>query len=365
LRDGVAIHCLFGVDDFYWTEFVEATEGRLGVHINEFTNLVEVETIPGVLRGFPSIRVQNLAIESVVAWVQEHTSGREFKRVTGGGQHTGVRDHGHGTEEVVFFGTEPRMYGVTHLPAGDSRACVVICSSTHAELQKTYRHEAVLARALATRGFAVQRFHYKGTGNSEGDISELTFPAMIDAGRQATERIVDLAKAQDVVFVGVRLGAYPAISLAAEFSSTSIVFWDPVLDADRFMKEALRSHAIAAIRAETKPETVQQTLQRLERDGWIDLLGFEMTSQFHASIKGKKLIDYSLDESEVLIVPFGKLNTEPLVQAWSRSAVRVTNAPGAQRTAWWLAEAASEERMKDGEALAHRTADWISAAIPH
>jgi len=358
LSDGVPVHFFFGLDDFYWTEFEHATRGRLGEDLKQFSDLVDIETVPGTVRGFPSIRVQELVIDSVLKWVGAHSRGRENKHITVSEMHTRIRR----PEEVAYFGASPRMYGVTHLPKGVPRASVVICSSTHAELLKSYRLEVVLARELAARGFAVQRFHYKGEGNSEGDLSELTLPAMVDAARQATSRIVDSAGTEDLVFVGVRLGAYPATILATEFDGTPLVFWDPVLDTDRFMKDALRSHAIAAIKGEAKPESVKQSLQRLDRDGSIDLLGYDIRSTFHSSIKGKKLSDHSPEGSDVLIIPFGSLNTKPLAQVWADKGIPLTTLDKADSGAWWLVEEVAEDRMKRGENLAARTADWIVAA---
>ncbi|MFV2000150.1 MAG: alpha/beta fold hydrolase [Acidimicrobiia bacterium] len=362
LSDGVPVHFLYGLDDFYWTEFEHATRGRLGEDLERFSDFVDVETVPGTVRGFPSIRVQELVIDSAVTWVKAHSSGRANKHTTVSDVHTRIGRPDDATEEMAYFGASPRMYGVTHLPNGDRRASVVICSSTHAELLKSYRLEVVLARELAARGFAVQRFHYKGEGNSEGDLSELTLPAMVDAARQATSRILDNAGTGELVFVGVRLGAYPATILATEFDGTPLVFWDPVLDTDRFMKDALRTHAIAAIKGEAKPESAKQSLQRLDRDGSIDLLGYDIRSTFHSSIKGKKLSDYSPEGSDVLVVPFGNLDTEALAQVWANEGIPLATLDKADGGAWWLVEEVTEDRLKRGENLAARTADWIAAA---
>ena len=362
LADGVPIHILFGMDDFYWTQFRDAAQGRLGEDLDHYKDLIRVETIQGTLRGFPTVRVQDLAVESVVNWVREHAGSQTAGHKTGGEMHTRTTAGDQASEDVTYFGAAPRMYGVTHLPDGDARAAVVICSSTHAELLKSYRLEVLLARALATQGFAVIRFHYRGAGNSEDTGEVLTLPAMINAARQARDHIVDLAGTTKLVFVGVRLGAYPATALATENPGSQLILWDPVLDTDNYMKDALRTHAIAAIRGEAKPETVKESLERLHSDGSIDLLGYEIRSEFHSSIQGRKLTDYSPEGSEVLVVPFGKSNKEDLTTLWGDNGISVTNLGAADRAAWWLAEDASMERQQRGEALASRTADWIAAA---
>jgi len=74
LTDGVPIRFLYGDDDFFWTEFQEASEGRLGRDLDRFSDLIEIETVPGVVRGFLSIRVQDVVINTTVDWIERVTS---------------------------------------------------------------------------------------------------------------------------------------------------------------------------------------------------------------------------------------------------------------------------------------------------
>jgi len=74
LTDGVPVRFLYGEDDFFWTEFQEAAEGRLGADLDRYAELIELETVPGVVRGFLSVRVQDLVIESSLGWVERITS---------------------------------------------------------------------------------------------------------------------------------------------------------------------------------------------------------------------------------------------------------------------------------------------------
>lgn len=278
--------------------------------------------------------------------------------------HTRVDPLNGSIEEIAFFGTSPRMFGCVHLPHERARAVAVICSSTHAELLKAYRVEVLLGRELAARGIAVQRFHYRGDGNSEGDISDLTLSTMIDASRQARDHIAVRSETINFVFVGVRLGVYPAAVLSAESPGAPLVLWDPVLDTDRFMSDALRTHAIASIRGEAKPERTEQTLHRLDREGSIDLLGYEITSGFHKSIKGRQLEKYVPGARDALVVPFGSLNTAPLEEAWRDMGITLSEIDGTEREAWWLDVQATKDRTGRARLLASRTADWIAEHVP-
>ncbi len=267
------------------------------------------------------------------------------------------------TEEIGYFGSDPRMFGCLHLPKGQAKAALVVCSSTHAELLKAYHLEVLLARELAAAGIAVHRFHYRGDGNSEGADTDLTLPAMKAATREAHERVVERSGAERLGVVGVRLGAFPAVSLAAEAGGASVLLWDPVLDTDRFMKDAIRSHAISALKGDAKPERVEQVLARLEAEGSVELLGYELTSAFHASIAGQMLADHVPTKSQVLIVPFGSLNTEALTERWQAAGVDINDLQGTGREAWWLDEQATEDRNQRGATLVRRSAEWLIEAL--
>ena len=74
LTDGVPVRFLFGEDDFFWTEFQEAREGRLGRELDRFSDLVDIEIVPGVVRGFLSVHVQDIVISTTLDWVERMTS---------------------------------------------------------------------------------------------------------------------------------------------------------------------------------------------------------------------------------------------------------------------------------------------------
>ena len=143
-----------------------------------------------------------------------------------------VVDSDTGTSEKVFyFGpTETKMIGWLHVPSGQARAGIVICPSTEAEMAQTRRREVLLARSLAARGFAVLRFQYRGSGNSYGHPSSITFSSMLDDVAAAARHLCDASGVSAVGFVGVRLGGIVAAATAGQFGPSALALWEPALD---------------------------------------------------------------------------------------------------------------------------------------
>lgn len=70
LERNVPLKMLFGEDDFFRTEFESAREGRLGHLLDAHTDHLDIEVLPGIVRGFLTIQVQDQCIESVLRWVE-------------------------------------------------------------------------------------------------------------------------------------------------------------------------------------------------------------------------------------------------------------------------------------------------------
>src|SRR3954447_25668070 len=92
------------------------------------------------------------------------------------------------TEEATFLGEgRSRFLAFLHRPrAATPVGGVLLCGSLYQDLHLNYRPEVLLARALAARGFAVARFQYRGTGNSDDiDGGAVTWESMVADARAA------------------------------------------------------------------------------------------------------------------------------------------------------------------------------------
>jgi hypothetical protein len=153
-------------------------------------------------------------------------------------------------DEVELFGGPEAIFGCRHVGAapgeettGGVTAGVVVCSSVGPDAAASYGAEARLGRALAGAGVAVQRFHYRGTGASDGAPDELSFSAMVDDARAALARLRTCVRPAAVAFVGVRLGALVAARLASSVDGAPVALWSPVADVRQVLEAAARARA--------------------------------------------------------------------------------------------------------------------------
>ncbi len=91
---------------------------------------------------------------------------------------------------------------------------VLVCSPLHAEMQRNYRREVLLSRRLASAGAAVERFHYRGTGNSAGEPGRLALDTMIEDGIAAVHHLQQRVGGVPLVVLGTRVGGLVAAAVA-------------------------------------------------------------------------------------------------------------------------------------------------------
>lgn len=286
-------------------------------------------------------------------------------------------DHRLGVRVVAerFGPLGARLIGCAHAPlATTPHAGVVICSSLYGEfLSNYYRREVLLAAALAGQGLAVQRFHYRGTGNSDGRAEEVTFDAMVDDARAGAAHLRTEEGVTDVAFLGTRFGAMIAAAAAADVPNAPVVLWAPVSDGERYFREAFRARMIRELKEGRvdRPSTATM-LDELERDGVVDVLGHAIQRALFYSAKGKSLAALlTTGPRPVLLTQIGKSGqlqgdyTE-LVERWRRAGWPVDTSLVTEDEAWWFVgeEWKAEEQRAGTAALVAQTKEWLVDHLP-
>jgi len=289
------------------------------------------------------------------------------------GLHVATRiDDANGTaERIELRGAEGRrVFSCVYLPPSRPRGAVLICPALHSEFTRNYRREVLLARRLAEEGFAVERFHYRGTGNSDGDGWELSFETMREDAANCLEHLLAESGLRTPYLVGTRWGALVAASVASAHPEAPVVMWEPLLDASRFFRDAFRTRLIFERKSGVeRPSTGDELAQRLREGEAIDIVGHTLEGALYVS-SADRTLEQELgvaDRSMLLlqIGPSGTVRREYSEQSdrWRTAGLSVDVEIVKGDETWWLVD----ERWHDEggrpmtKELIERTTRWFLA----
>lgn len=147
-----------------------------------------------------------------------------------------------------FGFTDRGAFTTNVFPLGTRIGAVVICPSLFVDRHQNNRIEVLLSRRLARLGVAVCRFHYRGTGNSSGDVDEITWESVLadawDAHEQLSQRI---DRDAPIGLLGTRFGSLVAVALGAGNARVPIALWVPIPSADTYAHDLERYGRVARI----------------------------------------------------------------------------------------------------------------------
>ena len=271
-------------------------------------------------------------------------------------------------EEAGFAGpAKQRIFTFGHLPAGRPIGGVLICSPLHAEFQTNYRREVLLARTLAVQGCAVQRFHYYGTGHSFGTSAEMTIDSMVQDANTALHSLAELLGDAPVGVIGSRFGALIAARVSASLASAPLAMWEPVNDGARYFKDAMRASLVLDLKEEaSEGRTTQAIVDDLQRDGFVDLLGYSVQRRLCDSAAAASLAESIGDRPRsVLILQLGPQKrmrrefvdlSDDLTRAGFSVETRIL--PG--KESWWFSNEPTRAAPLSRRAV-DATAEWFTA----
>ncbi|MGZ8565480.1 MAG: serine aminopeptidase domain-containing protein [Actinomycetota bacterium] len=272
-------------------------------------------------------------------------------------------------EEVGYFGTgDATMFRSTHIPSAPVLGGVVICSPLFEDFRRNYRAEVILSRSLAANGVAVQRYQYRGWGNSEGDPDRMTFGTMCADATAAAAFLVQTVGQIPVLWLGTRIGALVAAAASRE-GNASLALWEPVTDPSSYFREALRAQAAKNF-MQRKTTGDGEGRSDLERRGSIDVVGWEIRRPLYESLMGCSLDAEVGDRPRSLLMidrsaaGDGAPELAPLVDAWRRRGFVVQDeAIEAQRTRWVGIRWEADEMFPPNRQLVEVTRTWVLAHL--
>lgn len=175
--------------------------------------------------------------------------------------------------QPLFFGAPgQRLFGQYHptLATGEADVhALLICSPFGHEALCAYRTMRDLAAATAAAGIPALRFDYTGSGNAEGDASDLSgLDAWVHNIVEAAAALRQLSGATHITLLGIRLGALLA-TLATPLceAACDLIAIAPVSSGRAYLRELKALH-LAGLAGMAQPP-VSDTSDLFESGGFI------------------------------------------------------------------------------------------------
>ncbi len=271
-------------------------------------------------------------------------------------------------EEAEFFGTGPdRLFGIRYMPSSMKPvAGVVMCTPILAQFRAHYRSGVLSARALAARGLAVQRFHYRGMGNSDGEQSALSLGSMTEDALAAATRLTEEAGPISIAFLGVNVGGYPAAE--ASKSGQPLILDSAPSSGRTYFRNALRAHAVYKLRREGDQNVTTDTLlEELRRpDADVSLLGCRVYLALYESLYAASLVDVVGDKPRpTMLIGLGEQGTlkpegeKVRAELAGRGFDLQVEVRDKVDPFWYVENAAPEDQPETWE-TAERIAGWLA-----
>jgi hypothetical protein len=280
------------------------------------------------------------------------------------------------TTEMAGFlpagsGTD-RLFGSFALPPGEPTACVLIHSPLYAENARNYRREVILARDLAVRGIASLRFHYRGSGYSDGDPAAVSFTSMCADASVALARLIERCPGIPVGYMGTRLGALVAARTARDAAPAPMLLWDPAPDAAAFLNDAAKGRRAGGMVADRQLGESAAGDEDPWSTGYLDSLGYRLPVGLRDSLDGVSLAGCLGDAPRPILVvtmvpayepkPIAMAAAEEL-RAATGADVEVRRIEG--RLSWWTTRDSwdpDEDHPPTREVIS-RSAEWLERQL--
>jgi len=197
-------------------------------------------------------------------------------------------------KETPFFfpGVAHSLFGVLHEPeVRPIRGAFLFCHPLAEEKLWAHRVFVSFARRLVQHGYAVLRFDYMGSGDSEGTFEQSSLSTARADVLSALDQVRSRAEVERVSLLGLRLGATIASLVAEEYEGIDrLILWAPIVDGNRYMQELLRTNLTTqmAVYKEIR-EDREALVEAMRRGATVNIDGYELSLALYSEVSAVKL----------------------------------------------------------------------------
>jgi exosortase A-associated hydrolase 2 len=184
-----------------------------------------------------------------------------------------------------------RVFALLRPPAQSSGVGVLVAPPFAEEMNKARKMLSDVGQALQARGVATVVVDPYGTGDSEGEFRDSSWACWIeDLARAASWAAAEGYPIRGLL--GIRLGCLLGAQLAQQAlpGLQCSVFWQPVVDGERFLTQFLRLRVAASMMEPTR-ESVSGLRQTLRDGRCVEVAGYELSPTLAGELEKLRLTD--------------------------------------------------------------------------
>jgi pimeloyl-ACP methyl ester carboxylesterase len=257
-----------------------------------------------------------------------------------------------------------RLFGMVCAPAVQSSDIgVVFCHPAGDEKQKSYRAIVGFARALYESGIPSLRFDCYGFGDSEGEIVEADIQSQVSNVATAMNLLQQQTGVQQIVLVGVRLGATIAVLAAQDQPAvTGLVAIAPVVNGEMYWSSMLRTQQMSYLTRGLKSTSRNVIIEQLEEVGHTEISGDCLSQNYVEQLQVIDLLGIPVPEFRQCLITavaaddIAGTQAKELAERFHTAGVDVADWIPESRDFW------TSEALYDGylpQQLYTRTVKWL------
>lgn len=189
-------------------------------------------------------------------------------------------------EEKVYFENEgQRITGILHRPDSTNPPAVIMCHGFTGNKGEEHDIFVHAAKKFCENGFAVLRFDFRGSGESEGEFVNMTIAGEVNDLRKAIDFILeqDIDKSK-IGVLGLSLGASVSI-LGWNKMIKTLILWSPVNVTEELFIKSLGEKTCREIEEKGFFDL------RFNENGWKTETSFKIGKEFLKDVRKTNIIN--------------------------------------------------------------------------
>lgn len=195
-------------------------------------------------------------------------------------------------EPMFLEGTRGRLFATYFPPEGTAQGCMLFLPPFAEEMNRCRVAVASQTRQLSQLGWGVMLLDPFGTGDSEGDFSEISWAQWRADALSAVDWLRKRAGPR-IGLWGFRLGALLAVDLANASPGTyeRLLLWQPVLDGKLHLTQYLRLRVASLMDRGLPPETTESMREQLRHGDTVEVAGYRIGAAIASELDTIKMSD--------------------------------------------------------------------------